>query len=313
MTRASIKLRFAAALLVCAALAGCSSDDGSGDDPDKEDPSIKDTLGFTFSPIYSAFDGTHTYQVPALLDQAVFDTAAVDYIDPATVKWEVDKAFATAEEWNEYPGAVLLTTKKAGTTNVIATATTKSGQKVRGRVELKITAAKADEWDQGEARYNNMRTFDLSMLRPPAGGLMGGMMFDIASIIPRDTSCAMCHNNNGGATALTVEHTPLQTGGYSDEELIQIFTTGAKPMGAGFNSPILKNLPATFATTIYTALHTWEIAPEVQRGIVYKLRSITPKKQEEIDLTRIRMMFGMGMGMGMGAGAGAAGAAAPTP
>lgn len=310
MTRTSIKLRFAAALLVCAALAGCSSD---GDDGETDDSSPAREVGFTFSPIYSAFDGTHTYQVPALLDQAVFDTSAVDYVDPKTVKWTVDKEFATAEEWNEYPGAVLLTTKKAGTTNIVAVATTKNGEKVRGTVQLKITDAKAAEWDMGEARYNNMVMFDLSMLTPPMGGSMGGMMFDISSIIPRDTSCGMCHNNNGGATALTVEHTPLQTGGYSDEELIQIFTMGAKPMGAGFNSPILKNLPESFATTIYTALHTWDIAPEIQRGIVYKLRSITPKKQEEIDLTRIGMMFGMGMGMGAGTAMGAAGSAAPAP
>jgi len=147
---------------------------------------------------------------------------------------------------------------------------------------------------------------------PPAGGGMGGFpMIDLRSIIPANTSCAMCHNNMGGsALALTVEHTPLQTGGYSDEDLIQIFTQGQKPMGAKFNSPILNMFPEQFATMIYTTLHTWEIPPEVERGIVYKLRSITPKKQEEIDINRLRMAFA---NRGMGMGAAPADGAAPTP
>jgi hypothetical protein len=156
-------------------------------------------------------------------------------------------------------------------------------------------------------RYNNNVPINFGMFGM-GGGMMGGGPPDISTLIPRDASCANCHNNMAGS--ITVEHTPQQTAGYSDQDLIQIFTMGMKPMGGTFHSPFLKNLPAQFATQIYVQLHTWMIAPEVQQGIVYKLRSITPAPQPDIDLTRLRMMFMNNMAATGGQAGGAATATA---
>jgi hypothetical protein len=202
-----------------------------------------------------------------------------------TIKWKVDAAFASQEKYAALPGGVLLTTKKAGTTTVTVEAKTKGGLAVQGTAQLNITKADAADYEAGEARYNNNVAIDFGSF----GGMMGmGGAASILSQIPKDASCANCHNNDNG---LTVEHTPQQTAGYSDEELIQIFTMGAKPMGATFNSPFLKMIPAQYVTMIYTALHTWQIDPEVAKGVVFKLRSIAPATQEEVDFGRLREMF----------------------
>jgi hypothetical protein len=114
--------------------------------------------------------------------------------------------------------------------------------------------------------------------------------FGFAPPWPSDASCANCHNGTNEmqlGVDVVIEHTPQQTAGYSDEELIQIFTMGAKPAGGKFHSPLFEGQPQAYAEYSYKQMHTWEIAPEVERGIVYKLRSITPETQEQIDYDRI--------------------------
>lgn len=302
MARVSIDLRHVTVALICAALAGCSSDDGGDDGPTAKPNSVK----IIFSPMYSAFDGVQTYQVPATIDQAALDASAVDQVLVDSIKWKVDSAFASQEKYAALPGGVLFTTKKAGTTTVTVDAKTKGGLAVQGTAQLNITKAEPAEFEAGEARYNNNVAIDFGMLG--MGGMPGmGGAASILSRIPKDASCANCHNNDMG---LTVEHTPQQTAGYSDEELIQIFTMGAKPMGATFNSPFLKMIPAQYVTMIYTALHTWQIDPEVAKGVVLKLRSIPPATQEEVDFNRLREMFMNNQnGTAPAPGAGAAGSA----
>ena len=99
--------------------------------------------------------------------------------------------------------------------------------------------------------------------------MMGGMML----MIPDDLSCKNCHGS--GAMALSVEHTPQQTGGYSDDDLVQIFTMGMKPPTAGWKSGIPMQL--------YTLLHTWSATEEEKRGLVAYIRSLTPATQGQID------------------------------
>ena len=316
MVRVSKNLMFVVAALLCTALAGCSSsgnDSGSGGSGSTEVAS--EGLHIVFSPMYSAFDGVHMYQVPATIDQAALDMAGVDPVKPETISWSVDDKFVSKEAFPDIPGGVLLTTKSSGTTTVTAMATTASGRKIKGSSTLEITKATDEEWQAGQARYDNMvaiNFMNLGMMGATGAAGTGAMAapanpMAFLQSIPKDASCGNCHNNT---TGLTVEHTPLQTAGYSDDDLIKIFTTGAKPMGAKFNSPFLKNLPIEFATMIYVALHQWNVSTEVQRGIVFKLRSITPKVQPDIDLTRLRMMF-MNMNPGAAPGTGAAGDAAP--
>jgi len=299
MARVSIDLRHVTVALLCAALAGCSSDDG--DEPAK--PAGK--VSIIFSPMYSAFGGAQTYQLPATIDQAALDEKALDQVIESTIKWKVDPKFASTEKYAALPGGVLLTTKSAGTTTVSVEAKTKGRLTVAGTAQLQITKAEQADFDSGEARYNNNVAIDFGMLGAGAMGGGGGPM-SFLTAIPRDSSCANCHNNDNG---LVVEHTPQQTAGYSDEELIQIFSMGAKPMDATFNSPFLKMVPEQFVTRLYTALHTWDIAPEVAKGVVFKLRSIPPRTQEEVDFNRLREMFMNNNGTAPDPGAGAAGAA----
>jgi hypothetical protein len=319
MVRVSKNLQFVVTAVLCTALAGCSSDSpsssggtaGTGGGGNSTE-GFADGLKVRFSPMYSAFDGVHDYKVPATIDQAQIDQMAIDPIDVASINWIVDDKMVAKEPFPEVPGAVLLTTKASGSTTITATGVTKAGMKFKGTSTLMITKASADEWELGQKRYDNGVMINFMMLMPgttAAGGTAAPNPMAILDAIPREASCANCHNNTMG---LTVEHSPLQTAGYSDDELIAIFTTGAKPMGATFNSPFLKQIPAAFVMPIYKMLHTWTISAEVQRGVVFKLRSITPKVQPEIDLARLRGMFmGMGAAAGGAAPAAAAGSAAP--
>ena len=103
-----------------------------------------------------------------------------------------------------------------------------------------------------------------------------------------------------------MEHTPTQTAGYADDQLIAIFTAGQKPAGYQFNSPLLKMLPQP--DCVYSMFHTWTIDDETKRGIVLKLRSIEPKKQAQLDLAKLIQMGQMARQAAM---AGAAGTPAP--
>jgi hypothetical protein len=304
MVRVSRNLGIVASALCWTALGGCSSSD-------KAPPEVGVTIPglIRFEKMYSAFDGTHDYKLTPSIPSADPASTDADPIDPASVKWDVPSAFASSEPYDSLPAGIEITVKKAGMTTITATATTKSGRKVKGQAPLQITAGTPEAWDAGNMRYNNDVTIMFqSAFGPAAGGAAGGGAamgqcgLPITLMIPTDSSCANCHSNTSG---ITVEHTPQQTAGYSDDDLIQIFTTGVKPMGGTFNSPFLKNIPdPNLQACIYKSFHTWDIADDVKAGIVLKLRSIEPAAQASVDITRLFM------GMRPG-GAGAAGAAAP--
>jgi len=306
MVRVS-KTLLAANMLIGAALAGCGSSDGAGED----DGFMPRPNLIQFSPIYSAYDGEHEFQITPFVPSANPMSMDADPVMDSTLKWKVDGAFLKEEPFSEIPGARLFTTKKAGTTTITVTATTKSGLKIKGTSQLTISKAEPAEWAMGEARYNNGMTFSFfgggmgGMPMAAAGGMGScGLPINLEGRIPTNTACGNCHNNN---TGLVVEHTPTQTAGYSNDQLIEIFTQAMKPAGGTFNSPFLRTFP--MPDCIYKTFHTWQIDDETKNGIVWKLRSIKPKKQEDIDIARLTQMAAR-MGMGMAPG-GAAGAAAP--
>jgi hypothetical protein len=243
-----------------------------------------------FSPMYSAYDGEHTYQLSPFIPAANPANKDSDPVVESSIQWKVEDAFVKRDAFTDIPGAVLLTTKKAGTTTVSVTATRMSGAKIRGQSTLTISQASSDEWTKGDMRYNNgmMISFFGGMggMAPPAPGAGGmgscGLPIDLTGRIPTNSACSNCHNNMGG---LVIEHTPTQTAGYSNDELIEIFTNAQKPAGGTFNSPVLKNAP--MPDCIYKTFHTWQIDDDTKIGIVWKLRSITPKKQEDIDFAKI--------------------------
>jgi hypothetical protein len=283
MVRVSKNLQRAAKLLLCAAtIVGCSS---------SEEGPVGTLLPnlISFSPMYSAFDGTHEYAVSPSVPSAAEGSMDSDPVMAATIKWEVDGAFVKQDEFPDLAAAVKLTTKKAGKTTVKVTAKTLAGNTVRGEAPLTINEASQAEWDAGEARYNNgmMITWTRPTMAAQGEGICGlPVMIDL----PATSACGNCHNP---MNTISVEHTPTQTAGYSNEELVSIFTTGAKPAGVTFNSPLLRNAP--MPDCIYKEFHTWEMTDDEKKGIVWKLRSIPPRVQTEIDFRRLVMMARGGM------------------
>ena len=293
MVRVSNNLRNAAkSMLLCAAIAGCG-----GSDEKAPEGTLRQNLIQFSQTAYSAFGGAQNYSLTPFVPSADPASKDSDPVMAATIKWDVDGAFVKQEPFTDIPGAIKLTTKKAGTTKVSLTATTASGAKVRGETQLKITAASDDEWAKGDMRYSGGANIDFrsmfggAMMMPPAGPGVCGLPFNITAMLPKDASCTNCHNTS--SSAIAVEHTPTQTAGYSDEQLISIFSQGQKPAGYQFNSVFLKMLPQP--DCIYAMFHTWMIDEETKKGIILKLRSIEPKKQAELDLAKLIQMARMSM------------------
>lgn len=132
-------------LLQCAALAGCASNvdevDFAGPQPNL----------IQFSPMFSAFDGTHPYAVTPSVPH-VDDSTDSDPVMASSIQWEVDPAFVNLEEFPALTAAIKLTTKKAGVTTVITRAKSLSGKSLSSRAKLAISQAHPDEWDAGERR-----------------------------------------------------------------------------------------------------------------------------------------------------------------
>jgi hypothetical protein len=281
-------------------------------------------LTIAFNPMYSAFDdNAHDFKVPVKVTGAT---------GKLTVKTSPD-GFVSSEP---SPDGVMLTTKKAGKCDV--TITDEKGNS--GTASLTVTQNDPTDVDIGKERYaNGIDAFNL-----PEGGIMfpeGGFMLPEGGIaalgdggirglfgdggfrVPEGglpnfgimrndmSACTFCHIPDGQQAAnqnmmqIDVEHTPQQTAGYSDEDLINIFTMGKKPAGAGFR--IVNGggvVPDALAAGIYMRLHTWNVAPETQKGLVAYLRSLTPKAQAEIDFGGL---LRGGLRPGGAAGAGGAG------
>ena len=278
MVRVPMNLQRAAKLLLGAAtLVGCSSSDS-------EDVGANRPNQICFSPMYSAFDGTHEYAVTPSVPSAAENSQDSDPVMAGTVKWQVDGAFVKQDEFPELTAGAKLTTKKAGSTVVKVTAKTLGGVQVRSEAKLTISEAKQPEWDAGEARYNNGMM--IPWMRPAMAAQGEGICgLPITIELPTSAACGNCHNS---MNAISVEHTPTQTAGYSNEDLVNIFTTGQKPAGGTFNSPFLRMAP--MPDCIYAEFHTWEMTDDEKKGIVWKLRSIAPRVQAEIDFGRLAAM-----------------------
>jgi hypothetical protein len=261
------------------ALLACGSDaNGDGGDTTPSGGPLnlagQPAFGLIFSPMYSAFDGTHDFQVPVVPQGGV----AVDKWEITNAQGAVQTGVADFAKEDSFGGA-MIKIRKAGDYFVVAHA-----GKQTGWAELHVTAATPEQWAMGEARYNN--SIMLDSLVP-----MTGMM------VPKDPSCKNCHGT--GASFLDVEHTPQQTGGYSDTDLIGIITTGTKPP----NSTSKSGIPLM----LYKYFHTWIATAEEQQGLVVYLRSFQPKSQGAIDFGGVMMPRTAGPA---GGAAGAAGGAA---
>jgi hypothetical protein len=239
--------------------------------------------------MYSAYipgSSVHTFQIPAVMD------------DGNMANWSVSDstvAQLAPQTFDGVPG-VMITVQ--GTGQVTVTATESGG--ACGASQLNITTATEDDWQIGNGRYNDGVALHVG---PPAGfeggvpeggfgrrdggGFMrpdgGGSYFEQDG----GTACTNCH----GPTATNgpyndVSHTPEQTGGFSDDELIQIITQGIIPDGGYFDPTVI--IPTCDGSASCTQrayqrwhnLHQWvDIQPDEYKGIVVYLRSLTPAPQ----------------------------------
>jgi hypothetical protein len=240
------------------------------DEPVIEGPVEK--LEIFFPKLNSAFiaGSDRKFKVPAVVQGVKAD------------KWECSDPSAVDFEYDGVANGVMITTRKAGTFKIKATA----GKRV-GEVPLVVTAATEEDWNRGKDRYNNAIPL---MLTPQM--LQGGFM-----LMP-NLACTNCHGS--GASFLAVEHTPQQTGGYTDDEIKNIFQMGMKPPGATFGS-----LPGI--ERFYPMFHKWMADEAEYAGLVVYLRSLEPKTQGALDfMGLVNMLRGSRM---MGGAAGSA----PTP
>jgi hypothetical protein len=221
------------------------------------DPNVDWTaLTIIYPAMYSAYDGVHTFAVPARVDGATVELA----------DWTAIPADAVTFDEDPEGGGVMITVQRAVPEIVIAV----SSGAIGGTAPLFITEATPEDWARGEARYNNGVDYDLPML-------------NFADLInpdwvppepPDNLACNNCHTT--GAKYFEIQHTPTQAARISDEDLITILSTGMKPTGIEFRvlPPMLEHL--------YVGFHTWEASEEEMLGLIVYMRSLTPTGQGDI-------------------------------
>lgn len=271
--------------------AGFTGNDGStggGGDGGVQTQCANPTLNIVFSPMYSAYipgSTAHSFQIPAVLDDGSMATWSVSNSSTATLQ---------TQTFDGDPG-VMITVTGTGMVTVIATNSTGCGTST-----LNITSAMESDWDIGNQRYNDGVSLHFG---PPDGGFMrpdggfgeggfmrpdGGFMMPDGSFFEEEggTACTNCHGPTAMNSAFNdVSHTPEQTGGFSDQDLINIIVNGDVPDGGYFDPSVIitgcEGGPcAQQAYNEWHRFHQWsDIQPDQYTGIVTYLRSLTPAPQ----------------------------------
>ena len=212
----------------------------------------KGALTILFNPMYSAYDGVHMFQLPAVVSG--LDPAQVD------IEWSASDPSMVALEPDPTTGGVMITMQKAGNVSIIA-----SAGSLCGIAPLSITDATPDDWMAGSDRYNNgvvLTRLPVMGGRPrPDAGTDGGVQ----------AKCTDCHGDTAAGPFKTVQHTPEQTGGFSDDDLMNIFQNGIVPKGGYFDTSIV-------SYAVWQGFHKWDVG-DSEKGLVVYLRSLTPAAQ----------------------------------
>jgi hypothetical protein len=280
----------AALCVVGAGLAACSSSskasgsgDGSAGSGSSGSCSMPNSLTIAFNPMYSAF-------VPGSNAQMFVVPAVVSGVSQAEVTWSASDPSAVGFMNDSTTGGTLITVLQipdSGTVTISAAI----GTTLCGSAPLTITQNTEADWTAGNSRYNNgaglINPFAMFMdggadgavpMTPPPGGFTVPSPSDPSPLEPTDggpgPACTNCH----GATATGgifqgIEHTPQQTAGFSDQQLIDIIVNGIIPDGGYFDESII---PYQY----WQYFHKWrDLTPEQQTGMVCYLRSLTPAAQ----------------------------------
>jgi hypothetical protein len=251
-------------------LVACSSS-SSGNSPDGSTGGggngtcTTQNLTVVFDPMYSAFissSSQHTFTLPAI----------VSGVSQASVKWSASDPTAVGFADDMTTGGTLITVLKAGMFTIAANAGS-----LCGSAPLNVTQSTDGDWTTGNSRYNNGVTLVLPTM-PPMGGFMIPAPTDPSPFEPTDggpgPACTNCHGPTATMSIFKgIEHTPEQTAGFSDQELIDIVVNGIIPDGGYYDTTII---PYRF----WQIFHKWrDITPDQQKGIVTYLRSLTPAPQ----------------------------------
>jgi hypothetical protein len=235
----------------------CSSSSSSGNGPPTaaipQSSCVDAGLTIAFNPMYSAYDGTHMFKIPAVVRGS-----------NGMVTWSADKRMVGMQRDNERPNEVLIQTLQSG--SVLINVESSDGK--CGSSLLTISPATVSDWMIGERRYNNGQSVHLAAGANTGGGspleegTMGG------------PACTNCHGETATNGPYTdVSHTPEQTGGFSDDDLLGIILHGNFPDGGFFDTSVANPVA-------WHGFHQWsDIQPDQQRGIITYLRSLTPVNQ----------------------------------
>ena len=281
---------------------GCSSGNSGGKSGNSGGSSSATTstpstcannLELAFAPdMYSAYidNSDHTFQLPVVANG----------VSGATVKWTASDPSMVQIDPGDTSGGAMLTMQKAGEVTITATA-----NGLCGTSTLHITAATEDQWQAGNARYNNMNPL-------PGFGTDGGVPTNFRRILidppGMPPACTNCHGDQATNSVFkTISHTPEQTGGFSDQDLIQIFTAGAVPQDGYFDTSLVPSF-------VWSFFHKWsDITGDAQQGMVVYLRSLAPKAQGGTsDFNMFRRARIMPATTGSGGASGAGGASSST-
>jgi hypothetical protein len=264
------------------ALAACSSSNGggggtgfndsgpaSGDDSSTPTCTTSSTLQIHFAPMYSAFvtDSTaQTFQVPAVVTGGT-----------GTATWSASDATAVTFAADPTSGGTIMTLKSATPTITI---TAQVGTLCTSTT-LNVTSAVEADWAAGNARYNN----GVPLYPGCIDSKVAPTLADSGIVIPgppeagcpdAGPACTGCHGSNPTGGFFTgVQHTPEQTAGFTDQQLIDIFVNGVVDDGGPYSESIV---PYQY----WTLFHTWSDidTPEAQKGMVVYLRSLTPAVEQ---------------------------------
>jgi cytochrome c553 len=208
---------------------------GSGD-------CAESAFSIVFSPMYSAYESGHTYQIPAI----------VPGMNTSSLTWtSKDPSIATIAS-DSATGGVMITVHKPGSTTITA-----RGGSLCGTSQLTVTPATAEEWATGEAFYN-------AAPAPSDGGASG-----------ISATCGSCHGETATIRAFKdISHTPQQAGGYSDSDLDLVIRKGVVPDGGYYVDSLVP-------MQVFQRFHAFSAITDSQlKGIIVYMRSLTPVPQE---------------------------------